>query len=160
MYEDYKKDSDELWNAARNEASQGRKFILWGIPSILLLMAVFSVIAFAAGWIGGTSKIVSFENFEEQHFQLQQDYESMRKSAGDVCAAQQVLDSAIERGAEEEVVSQRESQLLARGEVYRSLQADYDRRMNNFFETMDGFVAPQDLPQQSPSLDSMKAEVC
>lgn len=122
--------------------------ILTGI--FLFVMAL----SWGCGWIGNSTGLVSFENFEEQHTQLHQDWESMQAVQANHCAALDVLESAIERGAPESTISQRESQALAHENNYRRIQADYDRRRANFFETVDGFVAPAELPETAPELQA------
>lgn len=148
--------TDDEWDSATSEL---RRILRRFRTPILLIVAFFvavaigsTVVGFAGRWVGGTADIVSFDNFEEQHFQLQQDWESLEAAQGNACAAQEVLDAAIARDAPESTISQRESQLLQIEANYRRIGADYDRRMANFFETLDGFVAPPELPDTAPPL--------
>lgn len=121
-------------------------------------LLVFVIGSYAMSWANRTSEIVSVQNYETQFDQLHEDWESMSKARQDWCQASEALDGAIGRNASEGVVTQRETQTLAYGQTYRRIKATYDARMANYFETLDGFVAPSELPDVAPKLGKKDCE--
>lgn len=145
---------DRIDHGAGNWADKpARTTVKWGLVAVAIFVVISVVggfIALAGGWFSGTADLVSFDNFEEQHGQLWEDWESMEAIQINVCIAEEALDAAIERGANETTISTRETQLLAQQQLYQGVAADYDARMANFFETLSGFVAPAELPDKAP----------
>lgn len=128
----------------------------WGlIAGIVLVLAsvligIFGIIGhFAFGWFQAGVDIVSPTNVKAQYARAYTNYESMKATAGNVCAAQKLV--ATETNPS--IKAQRQDQLLAYQATYRSIQANYDEAYDNAFEA--AHVGPSDLPRPAPGLDQM-----
>lgn len=125
---------------------------------VLAVAAVFAVIGLAAGWFSGTANLASFEHSKTQTTAVLDDWTRMEATAGNVCG--------ITEGARsDDDPTLVEDPSFAYSATYRSIKADYDRRMNNLFEAAVTRQLPlpaaiRGYPKIAPTLKEMQAQVC
>lgn len=129
---------------------------VWGLAvrwaTVLVgLVVALTVIALALRWFGAADGAVSPENVAAQYRQAYTDFEALKATAGNVCAARAVL--AAE--SDPELRAQRSTQVAAYEQNYRRIAAGYDAAYDDVFRARH--VGPPDLPAEAPGLDAALA---
>lgn len=144
---------DEDIAAARPFSRENRPF--WGLGArwlaaivglVVVLALVFGVLGVLLGWYQAARDVVSPENVRAQYQDAYGNYEALRATAGNVCAAK----AAVAAETVPDAKSQRMSEELAYEQNYRRIAAAYDAAYDNAFAAKH--VGPSDLPRTAPSL--------
>jgi hypothetical protein len=158
---------EDQWERRGNKAADdftnrpvrtGAKWLGILIAASLALAVVFGAVNWISGWGSEAKRVTGVENVREQNTVILDTYEGMEAAACNALQAQQV-------GVDPSGPTLVESPALAYNAKYRDLAREYDRRMNNLFEAQAVRNLPlpsnlRGLPERSPSLSTMQAEVC
>lgn len=149
---------DELWEERYDRFSEApvrstAKVVGLIVAGVVTLALVFGVIGWIGGWFNKAAEVTGAENTDAQFTALYDDIESMRATAGNVCAATQAPESANSP-------TFLEGPEFAYAAKYRQIEADYNRRFENLFEAKGLLVKPPDLPRRAPTLQQTTTEVC
>jgi hypothetical protein len=158
---------EDRWNSRADRAADdftnrpfrtGGKWLAILIGLSLTLAIVFGAVNWVSGWGGEAKRVTGVENVREQNTVILDTYEGMEAAA---CNALQAEQASSAEGDPTLV----ESPALAYNAKYRDLAREYDRRMNNLFEAQAVRKLPlpsnlRGLPERSPSLSTIQAEVC
>lgn len=154
--------SDDRWGERAERtydeftAHPWRKAFKW-IAIFAVALILIGGATGVAGWIGGwwnkAAEVTGAQNTDNQFTALYGDMESMRATAGNACAAKESTGGANSP-------TFLEDPSFSYTAKYRSIEADYNRRFENFFEAGGLIVKPNDLPRRAPTLGAMQAQVC
>jgi hypothetical protein len=129
-------------------------FWIGGIIALAILAGVIITPMCAAfGWFQGAAEIASFDNVREQFREGYENYEGLVASAEKYCVQKGLLDGAIERGADGNTVTQRESQLASVEANFASIAKRFNAWAEDIFR--GDVVGPPDLPERAPSLQEL-----
>jgi len=120
----------------------------------LLVFVGLLTICVGLGWVALPFSKVSVDNVEKQWAFAYQYDESLQATARNVCSADKALSQA--QGSDEQ--TQRRTEVMAYEQNYQRLQAEYNQKLRNAFETK--YVRPNDVPNRAPELADMKLRVC
>ena len=120
----------------------------------LLVFVVLLTICVGAGWMALPFQQASVDNVQKQWAFVYQYDESLQTTARNVCSGEKALSGA--QGEDER--SQRRTQVMAYEQNYQRLQAEYNSKLRNAFESK--YVRPNDVPNRAPELADMKLRVC
>jgi hypothetical protein len=124
---------------------------LWGsgvrwFAAGLAVLVVLGLTGLALGWFTAATDVVSPENVKAQYQDTYGNYEALKATAGDICAAK----AAVAAETDPDTRSQRVSQELAYEANYRRIAAAYDAAYDDAFRAKH--VGPADLPHTAPDL--------
>jgi hypothetical protein len=157
----------EIWEdradrAAKSAAKAGTSFtrhpVAWIVGVVVLLGAatLLSTALHDGGqYVHEAHKNTQMPHVREQTDAILRDWEDMKQAAATACNAKDAASDADSPTLVEDPV-------LAYKSTYRNLKADYDRRMENFFEAALSRKVPlpygiHALPRRAPSLASAMA---
>lgn len=134
------------------------KWIAAFFAFILIISLIGGCVHYAGSWVHETKRVVSVPNVRAQTTAVLNDWTSMQAAAQNACDAK----TAAHEDGDPTLV---EDPALAYKAVYRRIEADYNRRMQNFFEAAEAKRLPlpdgiHGYPRTAPSLKAMQAEVC
>jgi hypothetical protein len=126
------------------------------VKVILVPLVVLSICLtgghFVFGWFNTAVEVVSPTNVKAQ-WQFAYDYhENLKAIANNWCTMKKAEDAE----ANPDYKTQRVSQRLAVETQYRTVQAQYDGRLDDAFRAR--IVAPPDVPRRAPTLEQTVAE--
>lgn len=131
-----------------------RSIIQFALSWIVVIVLVFGLYGWIAGWLKTATGVGSSENVTEQ-WRFAYDYwEDLEALAQQVCN----MERARELATTDNERSQRLTQQLAYENQYETTRSDFEARLRNAFEAK--LVKPPDVPGKAPSLIEMKETVC
>lgn len=170
-------DRDRIWNEReqrwgqrydRHADSFTRHPVLYVLKWVALIFAVVLVVgacSAATGLIGNyaheAKRTVDVPNNREQTTAILEDEEGMKVAAANVCDVQAAGEG--KHSADDPQLI--ENPTIAYRATYRRMEADYNRRMRNFFEARNDRHVPipgniGNLPEVAPTLTQRLSEVC
>lgn len=164
----YRDERDEIW-ADRADRTADRAYdavtyhpwrtVIKVIAGLFLLSFIVGVIGFVSDYGSEAKRTVSVPNAREQTTRILDLEESMVATAGNYCSAKE---SKRDPNIDPTLV---ESPSFAYAATYRAQKAEYDRRMENFFEASNVRHIPlpgsiRHLPQDAPPLEERAAAIC
>lgn len=160
---------DDIWEDRADRAytnlteKPGRtlgKWFLYGLAVVVSLSILFGVIGLIGGWFSGTAQLASFGHSKVEVTAVLGDWTSLQAAAQNVCDVEK---AGSKHESSDPVLI--EDPALSYKAVYRRIEQDYNRRMNNLFEAYVTRHLPlpgsiNHLPQTAPSLKSAEAQFC
>jgi hypothetical protein len=116
----------------RPKRTVGRWF-LKGLAVIIVLAVIFGVISWVGSWGSETARITGVDNTKAQATQVNDLWQNLTAAADNACGAGADGSSSERSNPNDPVLV--EDPALAYTAKYRSLRAEYNRKMSNFFET-------------------------
>lgn len=126
--------------------------------ALIVVVVAILIIGWVTSWGGKEAELTGPEHSQEQTTAVLDDWTSLHAQAQTYC---QLKESKPSNGDPTLV----EHPEVAYAAKYRSTEADYDRRMNNFFEAYQTRHIPlpgalRSLPRTSPTLSEAKVKWC
>lgn len=128
------------------------------LVGLIAIALVVGVVGLAGGWFSGTAHLTSFSHTSEQTTAVLDDWTQLQAEAGNACSVKDAASTANDPTFVEDPAFAYEAK-------YRATKADFDRRMNNFFEAYVTKKIPipgsiHSLPRLAPTLKAMERQVC
>lgn len=126
-------------------------WFLKGLAVIIVLAIIIGAISWVASWGSETARITGVENTKSQATQVTQLWQDLTAAADNACSAGADGSTSEKSDPNNPVLIESPGQAYI--SLYRRHRAEYNRKMNNFFETgiIRNYPFLKDYPRRVPN---------